>query len=92
MKIEIQPKNIWLPGKGEITINLLSVVARLDLGVGASASYELLRRTTTDDAVNDEFFGLSGTIDLTPDQFAGWGTDDLYFVKCAATNLGLTPL
>ena len=37
-------------------------------------------------------FGLNGNDSLTPEQFAGWGTDDQYFARCIAENLGLTPV
>jgi hypothetical protein len=37
-------------------------------------------------------YGLNGNDSLTPEQFAGWGTDDIYFANCIAQNLGLTPV
>lgn len=33
----------------------------------------------------------NGRADLTPEQFAAWGTDDTYFAKAIAGNAGLTP-
>ena len=37
-------------------------------------------------------YGLNGNDSLTEEQFAGWGTDDIYFANCIAQNLGLTPV
>lgn len=92
MKIEIEPKKLWVPGKGEITVNLLLVDAKLNLGVGASSFYDLQRRSMTDKQTVDESFGLVGNMDLTPEQFAKWGMDDAYFAECIAENLGLVPV
>ena len=37
-------------------------------------------------------FRSNGNDSLTEEQFAGWGTDGIYFANCIAQNLGLTPV
>lgn len=117
MKISIQPKTLFIPGRGNVVADLLEVnVAHHNLGVGAIAFYDLQKRTiipavpevpeVTDDDGNvvtpavpavpeqivDESLGMSGNIALTPQQFASWGTDDDWFTRCVAQNLGLFPI
>lgn len=110
MKISIQPKTLFIPGRGNQVADILEVrVAHHDLGVGAVAFYDLQKRTiipavqgTVDEDGNeltpyvpeqivDESLGLSGNIALTAEQFASWGTDDDWFTRCVAQNLGLFP-
>lgn len=48
MKLPIQPKTLFVPGRGNQVANLLEVrVASYQLGVGATAFYDLQRRTIT---------------------------------------------
>jgi hypothetical protein len=51
---------------------------------------ETLTETYTEEVVTS--YGLNGNDSLTEEQFAGWGTDDIYFANCIAQNLGLTPV
>ncbi|MFZ9725622.1 MAG: hypothetical protein ACO3EH_00315 [Ilumatobacteraceae bacterium] len=37
-------------------------------------------------------YGLNGTEALKPEQFAAWGSDDAFFARSIAANLGLTPV
>lgn len=46
MKIAIQPVSLFVPGKGSVQANLLEVrCSSYQLGIGASAFYDLQRRT-----------------------------------------------
>lgn len=48
MKLSIQPTTFLVPGKGNVVANLLEVrVAGYELGQGASAFYDLQKRTVT---------------------------------------------
>lgn len=111
MKVSIQPVSMFIPGKGSVSANLLEVrVASYQLGQGATAFYDLQKRTITPagaavfdeegnettpavpEQITDESLGLNGNIALTPEQFAAWGRDDDWFVRCIAQNLGLFPI
>lgn len=96
MKIAIQPTSFFVPGKGTVTADVLHVrIASYQLGQGASAYYEVQRRTTSPEVPNqvvDEPIGISGNCDLTAEQFAAWGKDDDWFARCIAQNLGLFPI
>lgn len=116
MKISIQPKTLFIPGRGNVVADLLEVrIAHHDLGVGAVAFYDLQKRTVVPakpevspigfpgeenyvagtpavpEQIVDESLGMSGNVALTPEQFASWGTDDDWFTRCVAQNLGLFP-
>ncbi len=116
MKISIQPKTLFIPGRGNQAADLLEVrIAHHELGVGATAFYDLQKRTVIPEVaatpaeldgegnvvtpavpavpeqIVDESLGMSGNIALTPEQFASWGTDDDWFTRCVAQNLGLFP-
>lgn len=44
----ITPKTVWLPGRGDITVNQLELrVSSYQLAVGAQAFYDLQRKTST---------------------------------------------
>ena len=58
-------------------------------GVAINTTDKTLTETYTEEVTTS--FGLNGNDSLTPEQFAGWGTDDIYFANCIAENLGLTP-
>lgn len=110
MKLLIQPKSLFVPGLGTVEANGLEVrVASYQLGVGATAFWQLFRRevvpavperrdpdgvileAAVPEQTVDTPLPLSGNADLTPEQFAAWGTDDDYFARAIATNLDLVP-
>lgn len=46
MLLKIKPKTIWLPSRGEVTVNQLEIrVSSYVLGVGAQAFYDLQKTT-----------------------------------------------
>lgn len=96
--LPIVPKDIYIPGKGNVSANLLEVrVSSYRLKQGATAFYDLQTRTVTPasgdtpEIVADVSLGLSGNVDLTAAQFNAWAADDNWFATCVASNLGLTP-
>ena len=90
MTIPVVPAQFRVPAKGEVTITQLEVrVSSYSLGVTAQAYYDL-QNVDADGKVTS--YGLNGNDSLTPEQFAGWETDDVYFANCIAQNLGLTPV
>ena len=90
MTIPVVPSQFRVPAKGLVEINQLFVtVSSYSLGQSAQAYYDL-QNVDAEGKVTS--YGLNGNDSLTEEQFAGWGTDDQYFARCIAQNLGLTPV
>lgn len=67
MKIALLPKTVWSPaGAGDVAVNQLEVrVASYALGVGATAYYDLQRRTETPIAATAAVLDVQGNV-VTP--------------------------
>lgn len=93
MKIAIQPVTVHVPNQGLQTATQLDVRIQLyELGESLRCSYEIQRLDNTGDPKNPRVVTVgNGLKELTPEQFAAWGTDDLFVVQSIARNLGLVP-
>lgn len=92
MKIAIKPFQQFVPGKGMVTVSAVEVsVSNYNLGQGAKCRYQLLSADPANPKNASQVPGASLEVDLTPEQFAQWGSDDAYVGSCVVTNIGLTP-
>lgn len=91
MKIAIKPVQSFVSNKGLMTASQVDVkVTNYELGVGARCGYELQWL----DPANPKGAPVSiaaGQVDLKPEQFAAWSTDDSVVAKAVLANIGLTP-
>ena len=93
MKVQIQPVQVFVSGSGLVTATQVEVrVQSLDLGTGATLSYELQVVDNTDPKSVKTKTIASGSNPLTPEQYAEWKDDDTYPAKCVVQNIGLTPV
>lgn len=92
MKIPIKPTQIFQAGKGLQTATHVEVrVVQIELGVKARGAYELQQEDLTDPKHPRYVSLTTGQQDLTPEQYAAWGTDDNYFARTIVQNAGLIP-
>jgi hypothetical protein len=89
MKIAIKPVQSFVSGKGLMTAAQVEVkVVNYDLGNGARCSYELQWVDPANPKAPTQTIA-TGQIDLKPEQFAAWGSDDTVVAKAIIQNIGL---
>lgn len=78
--VEITPTNMLGKTATKVTFNPALVV----FSTSATSQYVVF------DA--DGNMVTSGNVSTTPEQYANWGTSDVYIIDCFLENLGLTRL
>lgn len=80
--MKIQPINIGLPPK-QGTIMFILLIFNTD-AIECQARFSIL-----EDNINNQIL-TEGNVEITPEEFAGWGYDNSYIEDIVLTRLGLT--
>lgn len=77
MMISIKPMQVV----NKIAVSIIFQPATVDYGSGCSTVYSLL------DENGKEIY--KDSVQVTPEQYAEWGTEDDYIVNCFLENIGV---